>query len=131
MDNYVQETHSTKISWKYPKCPKIYLPNLSAQAQKFGISMKKASLGVHSPWLHMKDGRPWVTIVFAGWNSSERMGKKEKKNTFLIKSCSLFQEHFTDMTSLLTGRRTVRSEYSAITKQDSEPTEPSRQIVPF
>ena len=57
--------------------------------------------------------------------------KKEKKNTFLIKSCSLFQEHFTDMTSLLTGRRTVRSEYSAITKQDSEPTEPSRQIVPF
>ena len=23
------------------KCPKIYLPKLSAQAQKFGISMKK------------------------------------------------------------------------------------------
>ena len=30
--------------------PKIYLPKLSAQAQKFGISMKKASLGVRSPW---------------------------------------------------------------------------------
>ena len=26
---------------KYPKCPRIYLPNLSAQAQKFWISMKK------------------------------------------------------------------------------------------
>ena len=24
-----------------PNVPKIYLPNLSAQAQKFGISMKK------------------------------------------------------------------------------------------
>ena len=24
-----------------PKCSKIYLPNLSAQAQKLGISMKK------------------------------------------------------------------------------------------
>ena len=26
---------------KYPKCHRIYLPNLSAQAQKFWISMKK------------------------------------------------------------------------------------------
>ena len=34
---------------KYPKCPKIDLPNLSAQAQKFGIFEKKLSLGVHSP----------------------------------------------------------------------------------
>ena len=35
----------------YPNCPRIYLPNLSAQAQKFWISMKKnASLGVRSPW---------------------------------------------------------------------------------
>ena len=34
---------------KIPQCPKLYLPNLSAQAQKFGISMKKkASLGVRS-----------------------------------------------------------------------------------
>jgi hypothetical protein len=32
-----------------PKCPKIYLPNLSVQAQKFGISMKKR--------LH------WVSVV--------------------------------------------------------------------
>ena len=29
--------------------PKNLLPKLSAQAQKFGILMKKASLGVHSP----------------------------------------------------------------------------------
>ena len=26
---------------KYPKCPNDYLSNMSAQAQKFGISMKK------------------------------------------------------------------------------------------
>jgi hypothetical protein len=34
-----------KSAWKYPKRPKIYLPNLSAQAQKFGISMKKSFIG--------------------------------------------------------------------------------------
>jgi hypothetical protein len=27
------------------KCPKIYLPNLSAQAQKLWISMKKGFIG--------------------------------------------------------------------------------------
>ena len=37
------------IGRTYSKCPKIYLPNLSAQAQKFWISMKKASFGVRSP----------------------------------------------------------------------------------
>ena len=30
---------------KYPKCPRMYLPNLSAQAQKFLISMKKGFIG--------------------------------------------------------------------------------------
>ena len=30
--------------------PNIYMPNLSAQAQKFWISIKKASLGVRIPW---------------------------------------------------------------------------------
>ena len=36
---------------KYSKCPKYFLPNLSAQAQMFGIFYKKkASLGVRSPW---------------------------------------------------------------------------------
>ena len=69
-----------------------------------------------------------VTIVFASWNSSERMGKKEKKNTFLIKSCMLFKEHFTDMTSLLTGKRTVHLEYSAIARQDLETKELKGQI---
>ena len=35
-------THSAKIvKPKYHKCPKIYKPNLSAQAQKIGISLKK------------------------------------------------------------------------------------------
>ena len=35
---------------KYPKCPRNYLPNLSVQAQKFWISIKKALLGVRSPY---------------------------------------------------------------------------------
>jgi hypothetical protein len=30
---------------KYPKCPKIYLPKLSVQAQKCGIWMKKGFIG--------------------------------------------------------------------------------------
>ena len=29
-----------------PKMPRIYLPKLSAQAQKFGISMKQGFIGV-------------------------------------------------------------------------------------
>ena len=32
------------IDWKCPKCRKIYLPQLSAQAQKLGFRWKKASL---------------------------------------------------------------------------------------
>ena len=39
------------FSQKYSKCPRIYLPDLSAQAQKFWISIKKASFGVRSPWV--------------------------------------------------------------------------------
>ena len=37
---------------KYPKSPSIYLPNLSAQAQKFWISMEKGfiALGVRNLW---------------------------------------------------------------------------------
>ena len=34
------------------KMPQIYLPNLSAQAQKFGISMKKGFIGVRSRCLY-------------------------------------------------------------------------------
>ena len=34
-----------KLAEKYPKCPKIDLPNLSAQAKKFGISMKQGFIG--------------------------------------------------------------------------------------
>ena len=30
-----------QLGRKYPKCPRIFLPNLSAQAQKFWISIKK------------------------------------------------------------------------------------------
>ena len=45
-----QGTHSTKMgadksAEKYRKCPKIYKPKLSAQAQKFGILMKKGFIG--------------------------------------------------------------------------------------
>ena len=44
-----QGTHNTKMGadkvfGKYPKCPKLYLPKLSAQAQKFEILMKKRRL---------------------------------------------------------------------------------------
>ena len=44
------ETQCTKMGRKYPKsvckkCHKIYLPILSAQAQKFGISMKNGFIG--------------------------------------------------------------------------------------
>ena len=42
--------HSTKmgadsLAENCPKCPKMYLPNLFAQAQKFRISMKKGFIG--------------------------------------------------------------------------------------
>ena len=45
-----QGTHCTKmgadsLAENTPKCPRIYLPNLSAQPQKFWISMKKGSIG--------------------------------------------------------------------------------------
>ena len=33
------------VQLKIPLMPQIYLPNLSAQAQKFGISMKKGFIG--------------------------------------------------------------------------------------
>jgi hypothetical protein len=34
-----------RFGQKYSKCPKIILPNLSAQAQNFGILMKKGLIG--------------------------------------------------------------------------------------
>ena len=34
-----------KLAKKNSKCPKIYLPKLSTQAQKFEISMKKGFIG--------------------------------------------------------------------------------------
>jgi hypothetical protein len=34
-----------KLAENTPNDPKIYLPNLSAQAQKFEISMKKGFIG--------------------------------------------------------------------------------------
>jgi hypothetical protein len=45
-----QGTHCTKMGAdnfgrQYSKCPRIYLPNLSAQVQKFWISMKKGFIG--------------------------------------------------------------------------------------
>ena len=55
MEKHGQGTHCTKMgadesAENTQKCPKINLSKLSVQAQKFGISMKKASLGVRSPW---------------------------------------------------------------------------------
>ena len=62
-------------SQKYPQCPRIYLPNLSVQAQKFKISIKKALSGVCSLWVNWSakfqgglaiPPRPPVTIfIFA------------------------------------------------------------------
>ena len=40
-----------------PKCPRTYLPNLSAQVQKFWISMK---IAVRSPCLYVKVGRDLI-----------------------------------------------------------------------
>ena len=34
-----------KLAENKPKCPQIYLHKLSAQAQKFGILMKKGFIG--------------------------------------------------------------------------------------
>ena len=40
---------AASLSKNTPNAPKNCLPNLSAQAQKFGVSMKKKLLGVRSP----------------------------------------------------------------------------------
>ena len=37
---------ANSLAKKYPKCPKIYRPNLFAKAKTFWISMKK---GIHNP----------------------------------------------------------------------------------
>ena len=39
----VPKMGADKLAENTPKCPKIYLPNLSAQ--RFGISMKKGFIG--------------------------------------------------------------------------------------
>ena len=41
MKNMDKELTVLKFGRKYPKRPRIYLPNLSAQAQKFWNSMEK------------------------------------------------------------------------------------------
>ena len=45
MDKRLNITYTKMGADKYPECPKIYLPKLSAHAQKFGISMKKGFFG--------------------------------------------------------------------------------------
>ena len=52
------------IGRKYPKCPKIHLPNLSAQAQKFGILMKKGFIG--RPFLSNKSRNNHYYIFLLG-----------------------------------------------------------------
>ena len=44
MEN-ITKMGADKLTEKYPKFPKIYLPKFSAQAQKFVISMKKGFIG--------------------------------------------------------------------------------------
>ena len=50
MDKWLIVPKWVLVFWpKIPQLPQNYLSNLSAQAQKFRISTKKASLGVRSP----------------------------------------------------------------------------------
>ena len=44
------------LAEKYPKCPRIYLPNLSTQARNFWISMKKGFIG-----------RPYSVLITIPW----------------------------------------------------------------
>ena len=62
--------------WKYLKCPKIYLPKLSAQAQKFGILMKKR--------LH------WASVV----RDSTHQKKYPRKLFAKIRKILLFFSYF-------------------------------------
>ena len=41
---------SCSLARKYPKCPEIIRPNLSAQTKKIGIFENKLSLGVRCLW---------------------------------------------------------------------------------
>ena len=76
-------SHSTKIgadklAENTPKCPKIYLPNLSAQAQMFGILMKIGFSGVHGPctvlnWQPLK-------ILWTYWISERKDFEKFAQN---------------------------------------------------
>ena len=51
MDKGLTVSKWVLIVWpKIPQMPQNLSAQLSAQAQKFWISMKKASLGVFSPW---------------------------------------------------------------------------------
>ena len=45
MENMGKGLTVPKFGQKYPKCPQIYLPKMSAQAQMFGISMRKVFIG--------------------------------------------------------------------------------------
>ena len=47
-----------------PKTPQIFRPNLSAQAQKFGVFEKKLSLGVRIPWLCRFSHHNWYKAYF-------------------------------------------------------------------
>ena len=68
-----------KLAKKYPKCPKMYLPKFPAQAQKFGVSMKKASLGVRSPCNITK----FVNEIGFPERGSRKLINKEKLIRFL------------------------------------------------
>ena len=45
MNNMNNSLGADSLPEKYPKCLRIYMPNLSAQAQNFWIPMKKGFIG--------------------------------------------------------------------------------------
>ena len=77
---------------KYPKCPKIYLPKLSAQAQKFGILMIKGLI-VHSPWdspLLPTASLLLFTLSFSSEPNVERPGERLGERLLLLPGLRLF-----------------------------------------
>ena len=65
---------------KYPKCLRIYLPNLFAQAQKFCISMKKR---LH--WASVVRGVGEGTVLMQQAETTDGLHDKCHESIILIK----------------------------------------------
>ena len=67
------------IGGKYPKCPRIYLPKLSAQAQNFSEWWIKASLGVRSPCFKTMQSRHSQLVTMSTSLRSKSFGFLENE----------------------------------------------------